>query len=303
MKFRRSLLYVPGNRPGMLQNIPFFGADTVLVDLEDAVSPEEKDAARLMVRSFLGLHPRPSIELFVRINPLDTPYGLADLQTILPARPDGIRLPKADRPELLVQLDARLGECEERLGLPQGHFKIVPSIESPLAVLNCPETACASGRIVALAFGAEDYTAAMEIDRTRSGEELFSARSRIAMAAKAAGIQAIDTIFPDVNDLDGLREETLVAKRLGFTGKSLIHPRQIETVHGVFQPTPGELQQALDVMRAISHARETGTGVVSLRGKMVDAPVVSRAERTLRIGAALGLVEAPMLDEVLHGEE
>lgn len=303
MKFRRSLLYVPGNRPGMLQNIPFFGADTVMLDLEDAVSPEEKDAARLMVRSFLGFHPRHSTELFVRINPLDTHHGLADLQAILPARPDGIRLPKADSPEMLVQLDARLGEGEERFGLPQGHFKIIPSIETPLAVLNCPETARASKRIVALAFGAEDYTAAMEIDRTRSGEELFSARSMIAMAAKAAGIQAIDTIFPDVNDLDSLREETRIAKRLGFTGKSLIHPRQIETIHSVFQPTPEELQHALDVMRAIMRARETGSGVVSLRGKMVDAPVVSRAERTLRIGAALGLVETHTLDEVLHDEE
>ena len=303
MRLRRSLLYVPGNTPGMLQNLPVFGADTVQIDLEDAVPATEKDAARLMVRRFLGfLQPRP-MELFVRINALDSPDGEADLQAVLPMRPDGIRLPKADAPGVLRRLDAVLGEHERALGLPVGHFKIIPSIETPLGVLNCPETALASKRIVALAFGAEDFTAAMEIERTKSGEELLSARTRIAWAAKAAGLQAIDTIFPDVEDTESLRRETLTARRLGFTGKSLVNPRQIETVHEVFRPTPEELRQALDVLAAMAEARELGTGVASLRGRMVDAPVVTRAVRTLRTGAALGMVGTEGIDEVLHDAE
>jgi citrate lyase subunit beta/citryl-CoA lyase len=303
MKLRRSLLYVPGNMPGMLQNIPVFEADGVMIDLEDAVPLQEKDAARVLTRNFLRAYRQRNKEMFVRINPLDTPYGYEDLQEVLPALPDGIRLPKAETPELVEKLDTLLTEQEERLHLEIGHFKIIPSIESAQGVLNCVETARASARIVALAFGAEDYTASMEIDRTRTGEELFSARTQVVWAAKAAGVQAIDTIFSDVNDMDALRAETTLIKRLGFTGKSLVNPRQIEVIHEVFRPTPEEIQNALDVMEAIKRAREMGTGVISLRGRMVDAPVVTRAARTLRTAVAFGMIDYDLSDEVIHGKK
>ncbi len=303
MKLRRSLLYVPGNMPGMLQNIPVFEADGVMIDLEDAVPLQEKDAARVLTRNFLRAYQQRNKEMFVRINPLDTPYGYEDLQEVLPALPDGIRLPKAETPELVEKLDTLLTEQEERLHLEIGHFKIIPSIESAQGVLNCVETARASARIVALAFGAEDYTASMEIDRTRTGEELFSARTQVVWAAKAAGVQAIDTIFSDVNDMDALRAETTLIKRLGFTGKSLVNPRQIEVIHEVFRPTPEEIQNALDVMDAIKRAREMGTGVISLRGRMVDAPVVTRAARTLRTAVAFGMIDYDLSDEVIHGKK
>jgi citrate lyase subunit beta/citryl-CoA lyase len=303
MKLRRSLLYVPGNMPGMLQNIPVFEADGVMIDLEDAVPLQEKDAARVLTRNFLRAYQQRNKEMFVRINPLDTPYGYEDLQEVLPALPDGIRLPKAENPELVEKLDTLLTEQEERLHLEIGHFKIIPSIESAQGVLNCVETARASARIVALAFGAEDYTASMEIDRTRTGEELFSARTQVVWAAKAAGVQAIDTIFSDVNDMDALRAETTLIKRLGFTGKSLVNPRQIEVIHEVFRPTLEEIQNALDVMDAIKRAREMGTGVISLRGRMVDAPVVTRAARTLRTAVAFGMIDYDLSDEVIHGQK
>lgn len=303
MRLRRSLLYVPGNMPGMLQNIPVFEADGVMIDLEDAVPLLEKDAARLLARNFLRSYQHRNKEMFVRINPLDTPYALPDLEEILPALPDGVRLPKADNPELVERLDTLLTEQEETLHLDIGHFKIIPSIESAQGVLGCVETARASSRIVALAFGAEDYTASMEIDRTKTGEELFSARTRVVWAAKAAGVQVIDTIFSDVNDMDALRAETALVKRLGFTGKSLVNPRQIEVVHDVFRPTTEEIRNAVEVMDAIKRAREMGTGVISLRGKMVDAPVVKRAARTLRTAVAFGLIEYALSDEVIHGEK
>ena len=303
MKLRRSLLYVPGNMPGMLQNIPVFEADGVMIDLEDAVPLAEKDAARMLTRNFLRFYQDRNKEMFVRINPLDTPYGEIDLREVLPALPDGIRLPKADGPELVERLDTMLTEQEEALGLAIGHFKIIPSIESAQGVLNCVETARASSRIVALAFGAEDYTASMEIDRTRSGEELFSARTQVVWAAKAAGVQAIDTIFSDVNDMEALRAETMLIKRLGFTGKSLVNPRQIEVIHDVFRPTQAEIDNAIEVMEAIKRAREMGTGVISLRGRMVDAPVVTRAARTLRTAVAFGMLDYTLSDEVIHGEK
>ena len=303
MKLRRSLLYVPGNMPGMLQNIPVFEADGVMIDLEDAVPLMEKDSARLLTRNFLSAYKEGNKEMFVRINALDTPYAADDLREILPALPDGIRLPKADNPEIVERLDTLLTEGEERLGLTIGHFKIIPSIESAQGVLNCVETARASKRLVALAFGAEDYTASMEINRTKTGEELFSARTQVVWAAKAAGVQAIDSIFSDVNDMEALRAETLLIKRLGFTGKSLVNPRQIEVIHEVFRPTAEEIQNALEVMDAIKRAREMGTGVISLRGKMVDAPVVTRAARTIREGVAFGMLEFDLSDEVIHGEK
>ena len=303
MRLRRSLLYVPGNMPGMLQNIPVFEADGVMIDLEDAVPLVEKDSARLLTRNFLKSYQERNKEMFVRINALDTPYAADDLREILPALPDGIRLPKADNPEIVERLDTLLTEGEERLGLPIGHFKIIPSIESAQGVLNCVETARASKRLVALAFGAEDYTASMEIDRTKTGEELFSARTQVVWAAKAAGVQAIDSIFSDINDMEALRAETLLVKRLGFTGKSLVNPRQIEVIHEVFRPTAAEIQNALAVMDAIKRAREMGTGVISLKGKMVDAPVVTRAARTIREGVAFGMLEFDLSDEVIHGEK
>lgn len=302
-RLRRSLLYVPGNMPGMLQNIPVFEADGVMIDLEDAVPLAEKDSARVLARHFLQAFPHRSREIFVRINGLDTKYALDDLREVLPARPDGVRLPKADDPEVVERLDTLLTEYEEKLGLEIGFFSILPSIESAVGVLNCVKTARASSRLVALAFGAEDYTASMEIQRTRTGDELLGARMQIVWAARAAGLQAIDSVFADANDMDGLRADTELVKRLGFTGKSLVNPRQIPVVHEVFRPTPEEIEHALEVMEAIKKAREMGTGVISLRGKMVDAPVVKRAARTIRTAVAFGMLDYELSDEVVHGQE
>lgn len=298
---RRSLLYVPGNMPSMLQNIPVFAADAVIIDLEDAVPIGEKDAARRLVRRFLERYQDRRQEVLVRINALDTEWGFEDLREVLPALPDGIRLPKADTPEIVERLDTLLTEHEEALGLEIGRFRILPSIESALGIINCIEIAATSKRILGLAFGAEDYTASMEIERTRSGEELFNARSRVVWASKAAGVQAIDTIFADVKDMEGFRRETELVKTLGFTGKSLVNPRQIEVVHEVFAPKPEEIAHAREVIEAIQRARAMGTGVISLGGKMVDAPVVKRALRVIRTAYAQGLVDEVPGEEVLRG--
>jgi citrate lyase subunit beta / citryl-CoA lyase len=300
-RLRRSLLYVPGNMPSMLQNIPVFRSDAVIIDLEDAVPVAEKDAARRLVRRFLETYRDRGTEVIVRINPLDTPWAREDLREVLPALPDGIRLPKADTPEIVERLDTLLTEFEEELGVEIGTFKILPSIESALGVIHCFETAVSSTRLLGLAFGAEDYTATMEIARTKGGEELGMARARVLWAAKAAGIQAIDTIFADVNDMEALRRETELVKALGYTGKSLVNPRQIDVVHEVFAPKADEVAYALEVLEAIQRAREMGTGVISLKGKMVDAPVVKRAFRTIRTAHAHGLVETMPDEEILHG--
>ena len=302
-KLRRSLLYVPGNMPSMLQNIPLFQCDAVLIDLEDAVPYSEKDAARILVRRFLEGYKDRNKEILVRINGLDTKWALDDLKAVLPAVPDGIRLPKADSPEIVERLDTLLTEYEEELGLPLGHFKILPSIETAEGVINAVATARSSPRLIGLAFGAEDYTATMEINRTKEGEELFNARMNVLWGAKSAGIQAIDSIFADVNDMESLRRETELVKRLGFTGKCMVNPRQIEVIHEVFAPKQEEVDYALEVMDAIKRAREMGTGVISLKGKMIDRPIVVRAARVINTARAHGMVDVVINEEDIYGSE
>ena len=302
-KLRRSLLYVPGNMPSMLQNIPLFQCDAIQIDLEDAVPYSEKDAARILVRRFLETYKNRNKEILVRINGLDTKWAIDDLKAVLPAVPDGIRLPKADSPEIVERLDTILTEFEEELGLPLGHFKILPSIETAEGVINAVATARSSPRLIGLAFGAEDYTATMEINRTKEGEELFNARMNVLWGAKSAGIQAIDSIFADVNDMEALRRETELVKRLGFTGKCMVNPRQIDVIHEVFAPKQEEVDYALEVMDAIKRAREMGTGVISLKGKMIDRPIVVRAARVINTARAHGMVDVVINEEDIYGSE
>jgi citrate lyase subunit beta/citryl-CoA lyase len=209
------MLYVPGNMPSMLQNVPLFKCDSVIIDLEDGVNYAEKDAARNLVRRFLQSWKVRDKELLVRINPLYTKWGHDDLKAILPEMPDAIRFPMCETAELALELDAELAKYESANGLEIGYFGILPSIETVKSVLNAYSIATSTQRIYALAFGAEDYTASMGIARTNSGEDLMHPRMMIVMAARAAGIQAIDTVFSDINDMEGLRKETELVKRLG----------------------------------------------------------------------------------------
>jgi citrate lyase subunit beta/citryl-CoA lyase len=300
-KLRRTMLYVPGNMPSMLQNVPLFKCDSVILDLEDAVNHAEKDAARNLVRRFLESWKERDKEVLVRINPLYTKWGHDDLAAILPEMPDAIRFPMCETPELALELDAELAKYENANGLEIGRFGILPSIETVKSVLNAYAIATCSKRIFGLAFGAEDYTASMGIARTNSGEDLMHPRMMIVMAAKAAGLQAIDTVFSDINDMPALRRETELVKRLGYTGKCLVNPRQIDIIHEVFAPRQEEIDYAQEVLEAIRQAHESGTGVVSLKGKMVDAPIVKRAIHTLQLAYAQGLTETPVDEEILNG--
>ncbi|MDR2112759.1 MAG: CoA ester lyase [Candidatus Accumulibacter sp.] len=300
-RLRRTLLFVPGNMPSMLQNVPLFKCDSVIIDLEDAVNHAEKDAARNLVRRFLKSWKERNKEVLVRINPLYTKWGHDDLKAILPEMPDAIRFPMCETPEMALELDAELTQYEAANGLKPGHFGILPSIETVKSVLNAYAIATSTKRIFGLAFGAEDYTASMGIARTNSGEDLVHPRMMVVMAAKAAGLQAIDSIFSDINDMEALRRETELVKRFGYTGKCLVNPRQIDVIHEVFAPKQEEIDYALEVVEAIRQAQEMGTGVISLKGKMVDAPIVKRAIHTLRVAYAQGLTDTPVDEEILNG--
>jgi len=275
---RRSQLYVPGNSPSMLQNCMVFGADGVLLDLEDSVSIYQKDSARLLVANALSFLDFSEIEVVVRINAIDTPFCIEDLHTIVPLRPDALRLPKTSSVEDIINYEKIISEIEEKNNIPLGTTKIVPMLETAIAIENAYEIAKSSKRIIAITIGGEDLTADMKVSRTKEGKELYWARAKVALAASAAKVAALDTVYSDVNDDEGLRKDTEMIKELGFDGKACINPRQIQIIHDVFNPTKAEIEKAMEILRA---SKQKEGGVVSLNGKMRDYPVVKRAEITL----------------------
>ena len=286
MDLRRTMLFIPGNNPGMLQNGGVFGADSIIFDLEDAVAPNEKDAARLLVVHALRTVDYSESEKVVRINLLDT-YGEEDIKAIVPCKPTALLVPKVESAEDIKKV-AKMIDAIEPAGC---HVKIVALLETPKGIAEAYYIAQAHERLVALAFGAEDYTAGLGAKRTKEGREIYAARMAIVNAAAAAGIQSIDTPFTDANDEEGLIRDTEFGKDVGFKGKLAINPRQVDAIHGVFTPTEKDIMWAQRVVEAIKKAEAEGSGVASINGKMVDLPIVNRAKTTLHLAYKLGMVE------------
>lgn len=283
---RRAMMFMPGNNPAMLQNAGIYGADTVIFDLEDAVAISEKDAARHLVYSAIK-HLKYPCEVAIRINHIQTPYGLEDLKVVLPAKPDLIRLPKAETAQDIRDIDAIITKAEAENGFAPGSIKMMAAIETAKGLMQAYEIATASPRMVALAIGGEDFVADLKTTRSKEGTELFAARSHLLLAARAAGINAIDTVFSNVNDEETFIAETKLIKQMGFDGKSVINPRQVRMVHEIFTPTEKEIMQAERIIAAYKDALERNSGVISLDGKMIDTPIVIRAERVLAYAAAV----------------
>ena len=286
---RRSMLFLPGNTPNMLINGGFLGADAVILDLEDAVAPSEKDAARTLVRNTMRYMDFKGCEVIVRINSIDTPFWQADLDEILPQKPNLILLPKTGQAQDALEADAYMSQVEDRLGFARNTVGLMPLIETALGVENAFSIASASPRVAALFLGAEDLTADLRCKRTKEGREIEYARTRLVTAARAAGVDVYDTPFTDVNDDEGIRTDAELAKALGFTGKASISPRHVEVINQVFSPTEQEIDYAYKVMDAIRWAKAQGKGAVALYGKMIDAPIVARAEQTIAAAREMGL--------------
>lgn len=289
-RLRRTRLYMPGNNPDLMRNGGLYGADCLILDLEDSVSPPEKDAARLLVRNTLLSIDFGEAERIVRINPFSTEYGGEDLEVIVRARPDTILIPKCEVAADVSKVAGIIDDIEKKEGITDGVL-LMPLIETAKGILNSYEIGSASDRVVALCFGAEDFTADIGVDRTREGNESFVARSLLVLGAKAAGVQAIDTVFSDFQDEEGLVLNTREAMAMGFEGKGVIHPSQIEPIHEVFTPTGKRIEYAKKVVEAIKDARSRGSGVASIGSKMVDAPIEKRARKILRLAEALGLLD------------
>ena len=286
---RRSMLFLPGNTPNIIQNGGILGADAVILDLEDAVAPAEKDSARILVRSVIRGMGFDPCEVIVRINAIDTPYWQKDLDAIIPVRPSLIMPPKTACAQDVLTVDAYITRLEEKLGMEKGSVGLIPLIETALGVENAFQIASACPRVKAIFLGGEDLTADLHCKRTKEGREIFYARSRMVCAARAAGVEVYDTPFTDVHDDEGIYTDAEMAKSLGFTGKSAISPRHVKAINEVFSPSLQDIEYAYEVMEAIRIGKEQGKGAVSLRGKMIDAPIVARARQTIEAAQALGL--------------
>ena len=284
---RRSMLFLPGNTPNIIVNGDALGADNVILDLEDAVAPDQKDAARILVRSAIKAIGFKNVELTVRINSLDTPYWRDDLEEIVPLAPDLIMPTKVNGADDVLTLDAAISEIEAKSGLANGTVKLIPLIETAKGLENAAAIAAACPRVAAIFLGAEDLTADLRCPRTKEGTEIFYARSRMVSAARAAGVDVYDTPFTDVNDDEGIVKDAQFARSMGFTGKACISPRHVRAVNEAFSPTQKEINYAYEVLEAIRQAKEQGRGAISLHGKMIDKPIVTRAEQTIAMAEAI----------------
>lgn len=283
-------MFVPGNNPGMMQDAFIYGPDSIMLDLEDSVTMAEKDTARLLVYNALKTIDYGTTEMVVRVNPLSTPYGKKDIEAVVKAGVDVVRMPKTETADEVREMEAEIERVEKEIGC-LGRTKIMAAIESALGVVNAYAIATASKRMMGIALGAEDYCTNLKTQRTPEGIELLLARQTIVVAARAAGIDALDTVYSNLNDMETFRKEVEQIHKMGFDGKSIINPRQIDIVNEVFTPSQKAIDKAMAVVGAIKEAEKRGSGVIALNGKMVDRPVVLRAQRTIDLAVAAGVIK------------
>lgn len=291
IKLRRTMMYVSGSSPANIAQATIYGADSLMFDLEDSVSVNEKDAARFVIYHALKTIDFGDTETVVRINAINTETGRQDLEAIVRAKPDVIRLPKTSCAQDVWDAEAMIARIECNIGLEEGTIKLMAALEDPSGILNAREIAKSSKRLIGMAIGAEDFVTSMKTTRSPLGVELATARGLLLMACREAGIYALDTVYSDINNDEGFLEEVKLIKQLGFDGKSCIHPRQIMPVHQVFTPTTKEIDYAIRTFGAIREAEEKHSGVIALNGKMIDLPMVERARRVIRLADAAGILD------------
>ncbi len=288
-RFRFSRLYLPGNAPGLMINAGLHLADGIILDLEDSVAPFKKDEARILVRNALRQVDFRGAERMVRINQGD--MGIEDLKSVIPNNTHMILIPKSETPDQIMRVDSEIESLRKQFKI-RNHVLLMPIIESALGVENSYQIAKASENVVAIAIGLEDLTADLGVPRTPEGKESFYARTRIVSAAKAAGKQPIDSVFSDIADTEGLKQNVLSSKALGFVGMGCIHPRQIAVINEGYAPDAAEIEKSEKIVIAYDEALKNGLGVVALSSKMIDPPVVARAQKTITLAVKLGRLPA-----------
>ena len=294
-RFRFSRLYLPGNTPSLMINAGIHKPNGIILDLEDAVAPDKKFEARFVVRNALRQCNFYGAERMVRINQI--PKGLDDLDYIVPHNVNMVLIPKCESADQIRQVNEKIEAIKKEKNI-KGNIWLMPIIESALGVIKAYEIASAANNLVSVAIGLEDYTADLGTRRTNEGTESFFARSMVVTAARAAGIQPIDSVFSDISDMEALKQNVLKSKALGFDGMGCIHPRQIKVIHDNFAPDKAEIEKAKKIVNAFIEATEKGLGVVSLGSKMIDPPVVKRAQKTINLAVSVGKLNKNWREEM-----
>lgn len=287
-RLRRTMMFLPGNSPSMIRDSIIYKPDSIMIDLEDAVSINEKDSARLLAFNAIKSIDFRNIEVVVRINSLDSGFGKDDIFAMVAAGADVIRLPKTEVAQDIVDVEKLVIEAEKKYSTNKNTL-LMAAVESAKGVLNSKEIALSSERLMGIAIGAEDYVTDLKTRRSEHGMELFLARSMIVLAARNAGIYCFDTVNSNLKDMDQFRNEVKFIKDLGFDGKSIIHPKQIDIVHEIYSPTYEEYIEALRIIDAARESEEKGSGVTTVNGKMIDKPIIIRAKRTVELAEASGM--------------
>lgn len=294
-RLRRTMMFMNAQKPGLIKDAYIYGCDSIMLDLEDAVAENQKDAARFSLYHALTSVDYGSTEVIVRINGLDTPHWQEDIRVCVAGGADGIRIAKCESAKDVLAVEAAVERAEKEFGVENGRTLLMAALESPKGILNAYEICSASERMFGVAISGGDFRKCMQTNPQRDGVDMLVARGQMLIAARAAGIQCFDTVFTNLDDQEGFEAEVMQNKAMGFDGKSLINPKQIRFVHQVFAPTPKEVAQAEKIVRAVRENAAKGLGVFTVDGKMIDIAFLPGAERTLRLARACGMYEGDLV--------
>ena len=287
----RTLMFVPGNQERRIEKAHSVPADALILDLEDSIPPPEKDSARKMVAASIDGLALSGREVFVRINSLSTSYAVSDIKAIVIRGLRGICLPKTESADDIHNIDVLIADAEKGANLEVGSIGLLTLIETPKGIINAYEIVSASPRVLGVGFGAEDYALEMGINRTEEGAEIYYPRMVITLACHAANVLAIDCVYTNVRDQEGLIRETKLVGQMGFQGKLVIHPGQVDPVNQTFTPSEEESAYAQRVVEAFEAAATQGQASTSLDGRMIDAPVAERAKKLLNLAESIAKKE------------
>lgn len=293
-RLRRTMIFLSAQKPGLIKDPLIYGADSLMLDLEDAVAENQKDAARFSLYHALKTVDYGDTEVIVRINGLDTPHWREDVRVCVAAGADGVRIAKCESAGDVTAVEKAVEAAEEEFRKEKGRTLLMAALESPKGILNAQEIAAASGRMFGIAISGGDLRRTMQVSPVRGGIELNAARGLVVLAARAAGVQCFDTVFTDLNDEEGFRAEVLLDKQMGFDGKSLVNPRQIAAVHEIYAPSEKEITAAEKIVRAVRENAAKGVGVFTVDGKMIDIAFLPGAERTIALAKACGMYKGEL---------
>lgn len=293
-RLRRTMIFLSAQKPGLIKDPLIYGADSLMLDLEDAVAENQKDAARFSLYHALKTVDYGDTEVIVRINGLDTPHWREDVRVCVAAGADGVRIAKCESAGDVIAVEKAVEAAEEEFHKEKGRTLLMAALESPKGILNAQEIAAASKRMFGIAISGGDLRRTMQVSPVRGGIELNTARGLVVLAARAAGVQCFDTVFTDLNDEEGFRAEVLLDKQMGFDGKSLVNPRQIAAVHEIYAPSEKEITAAEKIVRAVRENAAKGVGVFTVDGKMIDIAFLPGAERTIALAKACGMYKGEL---------